>query len=145
MTDAKVLLELADRCEKASGPDRELDAEIRAMLSGGVKPRLNGSMLKQYEYDEAMGGAPVRRSVFAYSASIDAALTLVPDGGNWSFDGEVMCVTLPTGRFLVSSDVEAYGTNKGTPALALCAAALFARAHLSAQRPSTPSSDHPNP
>lgn len=57
------LLALADRVEKLTGPDREVDHEIHAKV---VAPHL---------YDHIMWPA--------YTASLDAAMTLVPEGIYW--------------------------------------------------------------
>ena len=111
--DQGVLLELAERCEKAEGPDRALDYDIahsvtRAHLETGKAP--------------------------AYTASIDAALTLVPEGWDWS--AQTSCLK---GLSRASCDLTQLAPFKPedwtvrtaratTPALALCAAALRARA-----------------
>ena len=63
--------ELIERLEDATGPDRELDAEIARLVTGRgvtVAP-LSGP---RYDGD----GEPVP----AYTASLDAALTLMPRG-----------------------------------------------------------------
>lgn len=65
MTD---LLALADRCEAAQGPDRELDAAIKKTIGDA------------WDYAADWGPRdncnPVAKP---YTASIDAVLTLVPD------------------------------------------------------------------
>ena len=110
------LHDLAARCESATGPDRELDRDIANAV--GV-----GSFF-------ASGN-----EAFAFTTSIDAALTLVPDG--WTFAnlsqgdrGNWWC-ELRKG-FLTSYSSVAIGTqlNSTTPAFALCAAALRARAQI---------------
>jgi hypothetical protein len=55
------LLELAERCEKAMGPDRGLDAEIYALCG-----RIDENHLLEWRH--------------RYTSSIDAAMTLVPKG-----------------------------------------------------------------
>jgi hypothetical protein len=101
------MLALAERCEKAAGPDRELDEAIVAAVDAGVMdvPRALG----------LVEGPP------RFTASLDAAMTLVPEGAkvtmqNFGGPGPMVLVE-PNERF-------AAGT---TPALALCAAALRAR------------------
>lgn len=105
------LLELAERCEKATGPDRLLDTQISdALRRHGVK---------------RPPGMPR-----ALTASIDAALTLVPDGYVWHVD-------LSAGGYyadVIDPVSAAPGSPNGAPptitsaALALCAAALYAHA-----------------
>jgi hypothetical protein len=99
MTDK--LIELAKACEAATGPDREIDTLIG------------------YAVDLPTEDAQLPR----YTASLDAALTLVPP---WSW----RVGNLASGRAFAD-----LGTQKSlqciegaTPALALCAAALRARA-----------------
>lgn len=120
---------LADRCERSVGPDRELDAEIAKAV--GLSQLLIDRMIER-----GLGPA-------TYTGSIDAAMTLVPDKcwltldrysisdveahqqRNWrvwiktlvgDLDGDGPCALVKQ---------LATGT---TPALALCAAALRARA-----------------
>lgn len=113
------LIALAERCEQAEGPSYELDREIMfAMMPDSVK--------KQRMIDGIVSAPwPAK-----YTASIDAALTLVPEG--WS----VLCAWNPTGRCKCDlSDGPMDGRSRrwvgaepsATPALALCAAALKAR------------------
>jgi hypothetical protein len=100
------LLELAERCEKATGPDDALD----------------------WAAAEAIGCAPG----LPYSASLDAAMTLVPDGYEWGCgswgnpDTDGPWAWCATRQQSADNDLD-YG-KAATPALALCAAALKARA-----------------
>jgi hypothetical protein len=117
------LLDLAVRVEGAEGPDRELDRAIYsafATLTGS--PPYVGHMLF---------GKP--RSSDApepyFTASLDAAMGLVPEG--WAFDlvqqlPPTRCTARVYGPKGQVTDLH-YGI---TPALALCAAALRARAAL---------------
>jgi hypothetical protein len=127
------LLELAARCEAADGEDRLLDAEIYVALDA---ERENLDAL-------AINGA-VGTWVPKCTASLDAAMTLVPEENDswslmkWPQDGK------PTFRATVSWTVKSSHKNASgpyvmhkphvrraeaaTPALALCAAALRARA-----------------
>ena len=105
------LLALAERVEKASGPDRELDDAI-------------GRAVGRVEHDGiiiASGyvGTP------SYTSSMDAAIRLVPTPGKWSItsaqhEGWEAWVWLADGS---PPDWHA----AATPALALVAAALRAR------------------
>jgi hypothetical protein len=103
--------ELAERCEQATGPDRELDAAILAAVNDGH--------------------GHVTFETPRYTASLDAAMTLVPEGAQVllsSINPEKEAVD---GRWhSIAGDPEATeDTSSGvTPALALCAAALRARA-----------------
>jgi hypothetical protein len=106
------LNELAERCEKATGPDRELALSILC----AVDPE-----------HWTMGCNPSARDP---TASLDAAISLVPEG--WTYQayqgpsGQPHKWTLRT-----IADGDAYYTERegkaATPALALCAAALRAR------------------
>ena len=76
MTNA--LTALAERVEAASGPSRELDAEVGRALS--VAPKI----VPVYKRGHYTGGDPVKlrdkEEWPRFTASIDAALTLVPNG-----------------------------------------------------------------
>lgn len=107
------LLALAERCEVAKGSDRELDQDIHEIVV--IESALTGTI---YPYSKK------------YTASIDAALTLVPEGGGFLLAASAtdakadVCTTM-------LGDPEAIwfpGGRAKTPALALCAAALRARA-----------------
>lgn len=140
MTDrAALLMDLADRVEKAQGADRELDAEI-ALAVGIVRERdgdcfyghKNFSVLVlERDYYAHDGNAPELAHLTAY---LDAALSLVPEGWRWSLDHTQNPPYRDCGRATLyapgdgwtPADVsEIYGA---TPALALCAAALRALA-----------------
>ena len=106
------MISLAERCEAAAGGDRELDRAIRDAV---FQPCMNN-------------GAE-------YTASIDAAMTLVPDGWDWAVGtGRKQHMTengkrpwawcAPGQNFAMPQDLPL----AATPALALCAASLRARA-----------------
>ena len=103
MTD---LLDLADRCEKAAGPDRQIDVDILFEVVW-----------------EGQGHEPPQTP---FTASIDAALTLVPEGwskrqyGTDGFSDSPCYATL-------TYDALRFARAKTEP-LAICAAALRARA-----------------
>jgi hypothetical protein len=105
-SEAEKLVELAERCEQETGPDRELDRIIRDAM---FQPCMNN-------------GAD-------YTASLDAAMTLVPGGASIDLRtaqtraGAVAMVHPPQMRPTIIC-------RAATPALALCAAALRARAAL---------------
>ena len=98
------MTELARRCEEAEGPDRNLDAMIHFAIKNGI-------------------GCGMAQDAPAYTSSLDAAMTLVPDG--WTlfhldgpFNNGPCHATVANGDF-AEGEAE-------TPALALCAAALRA-------------------
>lgn len=112
---------------EATGPSRELDHRCFAVLYGWDYPLLGASA---QEYESI--GSP------SYSASIDAALTLVPEDSFWRVgnDGEgvdpalyradVGYATWPNGKDAMPH----LGFERrvaATPALALCLAAIRAR------------------
>ena len=115
------LVELANRVEQASGPDRELDAAVWLHL-----PEQEGHAWKhggdKFAHARQIAGVAF---VPRYTASLDAAMTLVPKGlwaeGSLSSPGQLEvhgpCTYDPLGKGWAA-----------TPALALCAAALKARA-----------------
>ena len=116
------LIELAERAEKASGPDRELDKAIWAALGNCNHDRTGGYICLDCGKDTyGEKSAPV------FTASLDAAMTLVPEG--WCF--EVTCWKDGNGTACVSQynpgDQDHTG-HAATPAIALVAAALRARA-----------------
>mgnify|MGYP003532425894 FL=1 len=101
------LLALALRCEKAEGPDRELDAAIMRLFANSVES--DDGDWWYGPHDE------MPRKVPAFTASLDAALTLVPEECGWM----VMGCAAKVGR---------QPSRGATPALALASAALRARA-----------------
>lgn len=103
------LLALAERCEKASGPDRELDAAIVAAMNNAIvkpyPPTDDFGPKDRWQFWSRDGahflGSEGKFPVKPVTASLDAAMTLVPEsalawncgvstGGNsaWVFDGE---------------------------------------------------------
>jgi hypothetical protein len=125
MSDRTTLLDLAHRCEQAAGPDKELDFTI------------DNFMLKHGPEADRIRNP---RYVLSYTASLDAAVTLVPEGwrlgvlSEWDNEtlrkkGPWQCIVMPAGK----GDSMGIGLNTrcdhaATAALALCAAALRARA-----------------
>lgn len=129
MTDKATLIALAERVEKAEAGSRELDAEIEKMLScsdefarhhPGKSMRLWNENAYRFYYlgdDESDYQSP------AYTTSLDAAMSLVPDGMVWQvltdygLPGRARISDIP--RLKTQADGE-------TPALALTAASLRA-------------------
>jgi hypothetical protein len=73
------LIALAERVEKAIGPDRELDAETHT-ATGQVARLVSGDLPPVCTHDyEQQVGYWVKR----YTSSLDAAMSLVPEGMRW--------------------------------------------------------------
>jgi hypothetical protein len=107
-------LELAERCEKATGEDLELDLAI----------------------GDAVGTWPAKPNTFKfprrYSRSLDAAMTLVPEGLIWAVTNcgaeDRLIPDMSVASAVVGkADDPSKPSVAATPALALCAAALRAR------------------
>jgi len=133
------LLALAERCEAATGPDRKLDA-LMAPLQG-LEVVDEGHPIGRMCYDD-MGAAHL---LPRYTASLDAAMSLIGEDAFWRLgnDGDgpdvaafKATVTSGDGPTLAFHDAVT-----ATPPLALCAAALRARAALQSS-PSKAGSDH---
>lgn len=130
--------ELIERLEKATGPDRDLDLDITlACLPNGENGRARLPILAEdvgnhcYEWVEISGVSI--RSAPHYTSSIDAALTLVPEGKYWDLSRGLPAQTI---RHIYWAEV--YGDDNAhdsqhpicpgaNPAIALCIAALRAR------------------
>lgn len=133
MTD---LMELASRVEAREGPDRELDALIGVAVAGYFlgEPRYPGAE-RRYGYVDKEGcrvepgNGAADRLIPLYTASLDAAMTLVPGELRTAMvqkpDTTWGCALLA----LASDNREFPESTAPTPALALTAAALRARAH----------------
>jgi hypothetical protein len=157
MTDQEALMDLAERCEKATGADREIDREIAIALSIGPHGRSMPPETQRYE--EAYPNMPADRkehyrragylrslgspdghfgwSPVAFTASLDAAMTLVPEGWFMMLDGEPGCILA---EVALTANPSRTRVSKGaTLALALTAACLRARAT------QTAASTHPAP
>ena len=105
------LLELAERCEKATGPDYRIDNDI-ADAVGKSRPHGNIETYIEGQHDRW------------FTASLDAAMTLVDDDSGMSFAKAVN----HSGGWSVALYDENIMARGATRALALCAAALRARA-----------------
>ncbi len=109
---------LALRCEAATGPDIALDSDIHSVVSSDRKhPYIVGTHID----DTHPSGRPY--SAPAYSASLDAAMSLVPEGWFYEIESKTSSAVVwkepgPTPHTL---------SEAATPALALCVAALRAR------------------
>jgi hypothetical protein len=139
MTDPTTLLALADRCEQAAGPDRELDVAIARAL--GWKPLYRDDYSKWWPPAAVEDSRARKRSILhhptqplpAFTASLDAAVTLVPEGCDWHCQSNPSVTACWASVSPVKRGIELLEWGSGmrrasTPALALCAAALRARA-----------------
>ena len=117
------MTELARRCEEAEGPSRELDADIALTQGWHELPGDNWC------------GPRGEIGVPTYTASIDAAMSLVPSNTEhtvvfWQIgnDGEGANPADYLARILICSNLTSkeYRATAATPALALCSAALRA-------------------
>ena len=129
MTDRATLLALAERCEQAAGPNNGLDAEI-ALAIGYTHERRGTERACWWRTPAGQQLAYVgyKNHPPFFTGSLDAAVTLVPEG--WIYElgrGES-----GTSRSLCRmSDELGIWTGwavAATAALAICAAALRARA-----------------
>jgi hypothetical protein len=127
---------LIARLEAATGPDRELDAEIAASLRiytgtatwvdgwKGEWRAINGLVHLLGDYGSHGNFRPS-----AFTASIDAALTLVPEGAEKELSDLYGVAVAKVG--LNFHDGPEVGEHKGgSLAIALCIAALRARSAL---------------
>jgi hypothetical protein len=119
------LLQLAERCEKATGPDYRLDADIARAV--GWKYRLREAT-NTWQWHHPTNDHHIQSAPPAFTASLDAAMQLVPEGWTrtvkWSVENEGYALVYDPSA---PDDSSIYALGK-TAALALCAAALRARA-----------------
>ena len=132
--NADELRALAERVQGLDGPDRGVDADILQTLADDRWEKL-------YHEAQLPCGCPHDMAVerarelagcrYRFTASLDAAMTLVPSAGGFSLEHE-----RPTRQAIASVanaggepfDGKASVAEAATPALALTAAALLARA-----------------
>jgi hypothetical protein len=139
MGDTTAMLELAERCEAAAAEQqRELliaSAEAALIADG-----------QDADTEDTMGWLDRFEALVEVGAYIDAALTLVPEGYDWNAGicvvegfprGEANVCPQQTQPFPVELGIT---VEAATPALALTAASLRARAAQNVQSPRSPSS-----
>jgi len=113
--------ELIERLEKATGASRELDGEIACLTDNAVQVEVTG--LKDVLFKPASQHGTLRTDPLPYTSSIDAALTLVPEGCAYELRRPLgQCVGATVYGHNIHADADA-----ATPALALCIAALRAQ------------------
>jgi hypothetical protein len=135
MSKAEQFEALALWCEQATGPDRELDAAIWLLCVPGATRKqwsyVHIATERTCEIDETRDGSGKLIIVPTYSASLDAALTLVPAEANcFGFDSDPKTCEAYCSRNHVAGGHWIVSREAATPALALCAAALRARAQV---------------
>jgi hypothetical protein len=133
-TNPVVLRELAERCEWDDA-SRELDAEIAVALGHEINWRQHNYTMTQFpaiSWKEPHPYAGMREPCPQWTSSIDAAVTLMPEGwllitlSDIAGDGLSFCKLANT----ESPAKEAISFGCKTRALDVCAAALRARAAL---------------
>lgn len=132
------LLELAGMVEHAANGSRELDWHVAEALGHEAFARTSSI------WPPFMDGSAMDRSIPAYTASIDAAMTLVPKGWWWSVGDCSVSSDASVGPDVAHCDkallirfddgIHADLPQPSTPALALTAVALKARALSSQER-----------
>lgn len=106
--------DLADKIEGLEAPCREMNEQI--CLAIGRPLTVSDDC---FDYID---------NVPPYTSSLDAAMTLVPEGWEWMMEGEETERHFPPSQWLYKAHLGDKITSEGsTPALALCAAALRAR------------------
>lgn len=121
--------DLIERLEKATGPDRELDALVHVIVMRSVwrehyriEPHMDGRCTVYLS-----NGGKYREASPAYTASLDAALKLVPEG--WKIS-QLTWGSVEVAAELVKAELTHYTAGISLvdfPAIALCIAALKAR------------------
>lgn len=129
MTARETLLALAERCEQAAGPDREIDFAIFRALhpeyAGPEWQEFGGGLRHRNDSSDMRCLPPPSLTPARWTASLDAALTLVPAGLKWScgFSKHV-----PHNAQVWTSTGYYEGECDSNRAIAVCIAALRARA-----------------
>ena len=122
MTD---FADLIARLEAATGPDRALDAEIARDVCGLVIHEWPDWIART----SAMHDFPALWPTPFYTESVDAAMTLIPDGFWWTVGAGRTRPDEPLyGAFIYDGDdLVGSGETEVSAAIALCVAALKAR------------------
>jgi len=112
---------LSARVEALEGPDREADAEIARACGAEYGPKSGWCDNESGDY------WTVENCALHYTASLDVAMSLVPEGYGYevrSMDGLERHIA---GCFFDDTGEPDFWAQAATPAIALCAAALKAR------------------
>lgn len=126
------LSDLISRVEKASGPDGDLEAEIwLACTPGATRDKwsyIHKATGRECTVDETRDATDRLIIVPSYTTSIDAALTLLPEGLDWLVrTGERADGDQPYGHVFDGARFGIGEAEAATPVLALLAAILRAR------------------
>lgn len=142
MPDAATLLELAAKVEAASGPDREIDAEV--MIALGWSPAGQHGREPRWVMPDGVQTAfnPQHGAPYSLTSSLDAVMAkirhLLP-GWGWRLTQQSSLRADPPNALLYAPTIDRdFEADAATPALALLAATLRALAqppasHLSAK------------
>lgn len=117
--------ELAERLEKASGPDQEIDGAICLAL-GWTLQKMKGDS-RPYYRKPGVTLYYMRSEPPAYTTSIDAALTLVPEGWTWDVDATAPELGIDWTLHAPSKHGRRITGTSEHAAIALCIASLRAR------------------
>jgi hypothetical protein len=117
MTRREQLIALRDALQKATGPDVEIDLQIWWHFFTEHEPGLTPDIERLRLLSRGCG-------IPNFTASLDAAVTLVPEGYGWR---AVDMTPWPCSAALIqrNSLVAEYQTSAATPALALCLARIM--------------------
>ena len=123
--------DLIARLEKATGPDRGLDSHIYLFANGGFKASYGRSVFSQ-NLEKWCDSGEINRvadnyEIPRYTASIDAALTLVPEGLDYVLRSLRDRAEARVGG--AKNEYRIHGGQHPIPAIALCIAALRSRDH----------------
>lgn len=133
------LTDLISKLEAAEGPSRELDADIHEAV--GLCAHREQEYYCVEDGNDVDSGYTCKRcgkdmygrsgDVKLYTASLDAALTLVPEGWGWTIERDDLCASVSLWFDANGEDREA-GATHAHPAISLCIASLRARQALAA-------------
>ncbi|MFD1104255.1 hypothetical protein [Sphingobium olei] len=122
------MLELAERVEALTGPNYAVEVEIFKALHPEYADYVQGrgGLVHRFDGSDQRVLSDIRPG--NYTASLDSAMRLVPDGLKF----EVTTTGYKPGATVCGNSLTGVheGSYAATPALALCAAALRARHHL---------------
>lgn len=134
--DRNALLALAERCEQSEGPCRELDTEIAVAVSGDANAWVVGKQVGSIFSHKAgwwRDRTDHSHRAPTYTASLDAPFSLIAGDEYWRVGNDGDGADPSTFKATVTShddqsDINFHDAYATTAPLALCAAALRARA-----------------
>ncbi|BAL75978.1 hypothetical protein [Bradyrhizobium cosmicum] len=135
MSETAAMLEaLAVRCKTATEADRMLDADIFLETGEFARRRITDARMLNRDYVRRLAAV---YGVPGFTSSIDAAISLIPEGCYWHIGHGRTRADEPLGGAAICApgSIEALAEAEGaTVALAICAAALMLRAFHAADR-----------